>query len=369
MTGLVWLLAGLVGLVILPYVVEQVQFAATRGRQRAAAEVAREQLGPRPEIADTYRLVVKAMEPSVVGVKTTRIIAGRGDEFSFLLGQSPALQARGQGSGVIVDEAGYVITNYHVVRGADEVVVELSDGRTIVGAKIVGGDPLTDVAVLKIDAGGLTAAPWGDSEELQVGDPVMAIGSPFGLAQTVTAGIISAKGRRDIIKNLSFQDFLQTDAAVNPGNSGGPLVDLQGKVVGINTAIVGHSYRGVSFAIPSQLAQLVYQRLRTTGKMDRGRLGVATEKLDQALADRLELPDTHGAVVTAVVPGAPAEKVGIRPGDVIIRWNDKQIDGPRDLFWAVGLTEVGSQATVVLIRQGKQRTLTVTVGEWPRRLR
>ena len=307
---------------------------------------------------------VLLVQPSVVGVKASRAVGREPtDELSFLLfGQNPRLRQQDQGSGVIVDAAGYVITNYHVVDRASDVEVELSDGSRH-SAKILGIDAGTDLAVLKIQATGLTAAPWGDSGSLEVGDPVLAIGNPFGLARTVTAGIVSAKGRHAVIQNLNYQDFLQTDAAVNPGNSGGPLVNMKGEVVGINTAIVGPTYQGVSFAIPSDMARRVYDELVSKGNVARGWLGVAMQELTPELAEKLELSGTNGALVAGVVPGSPAEKAGIKSGDVIVKWNGRPIDGPHELGLAVAWTKAGEKATAVVIRDGKEQSLTVLVAE------
>ncbi len=196
------------------------------------------------------------------------------------------LREQDQGSGVIVDAEGYIITNYHVVDRASEVNVELSDGSKH-QAQVVGTDPATDLAVLKIGAANLTAAPWGKSSDLEVGDPVLAIGNPFGLARTVTAGILSATGRHAVVENVNYQDFLQTDAAVNPGNSGGPLVNMKGQIVGINTAIVGPTYQGISFAIPSDMVQQVYDQLIKSGKVARGWLGVSMKELPPEEAEKL----------------------------------------------------------------------------------
>lgn len=358
----------LAALLLTRYVSEQIGYALARGRQRAEAEWAREQLAVLPEPANRYRWVAKALEPAVVGVKTEQIIRAGTDELSALFGFPRQYRARGQGSGVIIDEQGYVITNYHVIRGATRVDVELSDGRTIRGAEIVGADPLTDIAVLKIPADGLTAAQWGQSDQLEVGDPVLAIGSPFGLDQTVTAGIISAKGRRAVVEEVRYQDFIQTDAALNPGNSGGPLVDMNGKVVGINTAILGQTYQGISFAIPSNMAREVYERLRTTGSVERGWLGVAMQELDETLARRLGLESLEGALVAGVVPDSPAARAGIEPGDVIVRFNGERITSPADLALAVARSRIGAKATVELIRDGRTVAKTVTVGRRPKQL-
>ncbi len=350
----------------MPYMTEQVQFAITRGRERANAEVARKQLDEMPDGAGVYRLVAKAMAPCVVGVETDNLISGGlvRDEYSNLY-RRPPVRARGEGSGVIVDESGYIITNLHVIRQATKVVVALSDGRKFHDAKIIGTDPLSDVAVLKIEAQGLTAAPWGESEKMEVGDPVLAVGNPFGLDRTVTAGIISAKGRRRVVDNLNYQNFLQTDAAVNPGNSGGPLVNMKGQVVGINTAIVGQAYQGISFAIPSRLAREVYEQLRAKGKVARGWLGVAMQELDAPLAGKLGLEEPSGSLVTGVVPNSPAAKAKIEPGDVIVKWNDEPIKDPTDLSLAIARTKIGSKATVTLLRDGKQLEIKLTVAERP----
>ena len=367
--GALWVLLVLLILLILPSLIERIEYAITRGREQAEAEVAREILsGDHPTSIADYRYVAKAVAPSVVGVKASRIVRGvPTDELSYFLGRRPKYREQDQGSGVIVDPAGHVITNYHVVDGASDVSVELSDGSRH-QAKIIGIDPATDLAVLKIQASGLTAAPWGDSESLQVGDPVMAIGNPFGLASTVTAGIISAKGRRAVVENVNYQDFLQTDAAVNPGNSGGPLVNMKGEVIGINTAILGPTYQGISFAIPSALVRHVYDQLMSAGKVDRGWLGVSMQELTPELAEKMDLKSTNGALVSGIVRGAPAEQAGLQPGDVIIRWKDKAITDPVQLGFEVAWTKIGEKAPVTIIRGGKERTLTVTVTQRPEQL-
>jgi serine protease Do len=369
----------LVALLLLPTLVERIMYSFARGKQRAEAEVARELLthvgedgakGGFPVTIAAYRYVAKAVEPSVVGVKATQIVGqGPVDELSALLygRRFRRQQQQDQGSGVIVDEAGYVITNNHVVGESSDISVELSDGSHH-KATLVGADPATDLAVLQINASGLTAAPWGDTESLEVGDPVLAIGNPFGLARTVTSGIISAKGRRAIVPGVDYQNFIQTDAAVNPGNSGGPLVNMKGEVVGINTAIVGPAYQGISFAIPSSLAKEVYEKLRSTGTVARGWLGVGTDELTPEYAKQLGLEATSGAMVTQVMRGSPAAMAGIRKGDIIVAWNDKPIRDPTELGWAVASTPIGSKANVMVIRNGAKQpeSLTVTVGERPR---
>jgi len=232
--------------------------------------------------------------------------------------------------------------------------------------QVVGADPPTDIAVLKIEASGLTAAPWGDSDELQVGAPVLAVGNPFGLERTVTAGIISAKDRRGVVGNVGYQDFLQTDAAVNPGNSGGPLVNMSGEVVGINTAIYGRAYQGISFAIPSRMARDVYDQLKATGKItQRGWLGIEMTPVTPQLAEQLNLNTIEGGLVAAVIEGSPAERAGIKPGDLIVRWNADPINEPGDLSLAVARTKPNTKAEVTVLRDGKEEKLTVEVGSRP----
>jgi serine protease Do len=358
-----FILALVVAVLVLPYLVEAIEFAVTRGRERAQAEVAKQQLASLPATESRYTIVAKAIEPSVVGVVTTQG-AQRVDEWSHLFGLGPQLQAQSLGSGVIVDSSGYIVTNYHVVANAESIVVKLSEGRAIEEVTLVGEDPASDLAVLKIDTRGLVAAKWGDSDKLEVGEQVLAVGSPFGLARTVTAGIISAKGRRGVAQGSAYQDFLQTDAAVNPGNSGGPLVNMRGEVVGINTAIASHSggYEGISFALPSNLAKDVYERLRTTGRVERGWLGVELQDIDRRLAGRLGLKEARGALVANVLRDSPAEKAGIQPGDVIVQWNGKPVESRDDLPLLVARSEIGQNVKVVLVRDGQRLELTVKVG-------
>jgi serine protease Do len=359
---LVWVLLILILVLLLPYVAEQVEFAVTRGKQRAEAEVARKELANFQETSSIYRVVAKAIAPSVVGVDAIQNLQEEPeDEWAHLFQQPRQFSL---GSGVIVDPSGYMITNAHVVRNAANVIVKLSDGRTFNHVRIVGRDPLSDIAVMKINATGLVAAPWGNSDQLEAGDPVLAVGNPYGLDRTVTAGIISAKGRR-LSGETPYQDFLQTDAAVNPGNSGGPLVNMKGQVVGINTAIVGNTYQGISFAIPSNMAKEVYERLKESGKVVRGWLGVELQPLSGEIAKHLGVRGRAGAVVTRVLPDAPAAQAGIEPGDVIVKWDGKPVETPTDLTFAVAKTPPGKKVAVVLIRRGEQIEVSVTVEERP----
>jgi serine protease Do len=366
---LLFLLLLLIVAYIAPYYVEQIQYAATRGKERAEAEVNRQLLDEgRGATIGQYRTVVKAVQSSVVGVKASRSVAGPdNDELSpFFFGPGHGWREQDQGSGVIVDAKGYIITNYHVVgRAADaKVEVELSDGSKH-QAEVVGSDPATDLALLKISAANLTAAPWGKSSDLEVGDPVLAIGNPFGLAHTVTAGILSATGRHAVVEHTSYQDFLQTDAAVNPGNSGGPLVNMHGQIVGINTAILGSTYQGISFAIPSDMVHQVYSQLLTSGKVTRGWLGVSMKKLTPEEAEKAGV---GGVLISGVLPGSPAAEAGIKPGDIITRWNGKLVTDPAELGLQVAWSKIDEKATVTVQRGGETLELTVTVGQRPERL-
>jgi serine protease Do len=349
-----------------PSFLERIEYARVHGRERAESDVAREELKD-AKITDLSRmsgLIAKLVGPSVVHIDTVRVVNGRRgrDEWSQLFGgRAQFFQSEGQGSGVIVDPAGYIVTNNHVVERAAKIEVQLSDGRKKI-AEVIGSDPLTDIAVVKIDADNLVAAQWGDSDKLEVGALVWAIGNPFGLDRSVTFGIISAKGRPGA---NPFQNYLQTDAAVNPGNSGGPLVNIEGKVVGINTAIVGPAYQGVSFSIPSNEAHKVYERIKEDGKVARGWLGVAPDPLTLELAKQLKLTELRGALVKEVDPDGPAKKAGIQIGDVIIEWNGQSIDTPAILSPIVAATKIGSTAKAVIMRDGKRMEIDVQVEERP----
>ncbi|MBN2218067.1 MAG: trypsin-like peptidase domain-containing protein [Pirellulales bacterium] len=374
-SGLFWVLLFLLVLLAIPYLVQRITYGVARGREAARAEVARELLDELPDEGGVYPWVAKAIEPSVVGIDTISNgqagVAVPADEWShmFRVPQQPYF-LQGKGSGVIVDAEGHIVTNAHVIRGAVAARVKLSDGRTFNDVKVVGADSPSDLAVLKIDATDLTPAPWGDSDAVDVGDPVLAVGNPFGLERTVTAGIISAKNRKQVVPGLDYQNFLQTDAAVNPGNSGGPLVNLKGQVVGINTAIHGASYQGISFAIPSNMARDIVDKLKTGGQIARGWLGVSITELTGPLAKQLGIEsDTPGAVVTHILPNSPAAAAGIEPGDIIVQWADTPIAGPGELGMAAAGTPIGSTAKVIVLRKGKRLELDVKVGQRPDGLR
>jgi serine protease Do len=369
---------------LVPVAITRLTYSAELGRNQAW----RGQLATMPAedpMSRLFVLVAKTVAPSVVEVRVTKRVevqqsAGSGDLLQRFFGGEGGLGPfgfqpaprqyieRGLGSGVIVDAAkGYLITNNHVVAGANQVQVVLADGR-IVHTDWIRTDPRTDLAVVKVDAGELIAAPLGDSDRMQVGDWVLAFGAPEGLQKTVTAGIISAKGRYTGDGN-TYQDFLQTDAAINPGNSGGPLVNMRGQVIGINTAIVSPTgaYAGIGFAIPSDMVKSVMAQLIEKGHVTRGYLGVAIQSVTPGLARSFSLPDTKGALVTEVVPGGPAEKAGLRRGDFITSIDDKTVSGPNDLRNAVAALGPGKTVPIDFYRDGKKQSAEVTIEAQPAR--
>ena len=269
-------------------------------------------------------------------------------------------QPRGVGSGFILTSDGFVMTNAHVVDGADEVIVTLTDKREF-KAKIIGADKRSDVAVVKIEATGLPAVKIGDTSRLKVGEWVMAIGSPFGLENTVTAGIVSAKQR----DTGDYLPFIQTDVAINPGNSGGPLINMRGEVVGINSQIYSRSggFQGISFAIPIEEAARVADQLRSSGKVTRGRIGVQIEQVSKEIAESIGLGKPQGALVRGVESGAPAEKAGIEAGDIITKFDGKQIDKSSDLPRMVGNVKPGTRAVVTVFRRGAYKDVSVVIAE------
>ncbi len=356
---LFWVFGFLLAVLLGVSLVERVSYSIGRGQQRAALEtLENSQLA---SFAQASKLVAEGVGRSVVYIEA--LGSGGGSELNALLGVSqPQTMPTGQGSGVIVDEEGYILTNHHVISGAEELRVHLREGAPKV-AKVVGYDPLTDLAVLKIEADGLLALQWGDSDSLEAGEPVWAVGSPFGLDNSITMGIVSAKGRRGIggRNGKRYQNYLQTDAAVNPGNSGGALVNIRGELVGINTAIVGMTYQGISFAIPSSMAREVYDRLRANnGKFNRGWLGVRLE--------RVAKPTEKGALINETVPDSPAEKAGLVAGDRIVKWGEHVVEDQEDLLWQVAATTPGSAVAVTVVRDGERETLSVTVVDWPAHL-
>jgi serine protease Do len=268
----------------------------------------------------------------------------------------------GIGSGVIATKDGYILTNNHVVDGADEVQVALQDGREFT-AKVIGRDPKSDVAVIKIEAKDLPALQMADSEKVEVGDVVLAIGNPFGIGQTVTSGIVSATGRSGAV-NLDYEDFIQTDAAINPGNSGGALVDAEGRLIGINTAILSRTggNQGIGFAIPANLARDVMEGLVKDGHVTRGQLGVYLKNITPALAKKFDLKDTNGALVAEVEPGSPADKAGIKGGDILVEFNGKKVTDSHHLKFEVARTHPGESVAVKVLRDGSSKSMEVAIG-------
>ena len=333
--------------------------------------------GPVPTTPGSFSELAKGASPSVVNISTVKVVRGRerapmpfgpDDPFKeffdrFFGDQLPKdFRQRSLGSGFIIDKDGLILTNNHVVEKTDEIKVKLADKREF-KAEIIGRDPKTDLALIRIKADTpLEPLPLGDSEKLDVGDWVVAIGNPFGLGHTVTAGIVSAKFRQ--LGTGSYDNFIQTDASINPGNSGGPLLNTMGEVVGINSAIftqTGGSV-GIGFAIPINMAKDLLPQLKK-GKVVRGWLGVLIQKITPELKDKLDLKDENGALVADVVSGGPAEKAGIQRGDVIVSFDGKEIDEMNELPFVVASTPVGKVVTVEVIRKGQKNALKVEVGE------
>jgi serine protease Do len=314
--------------------------------------------------------LAKAARPAVVNVSTREPRSGdpRAEFFRrFFEGDRPGAAPRASlGSGFIVSANGYVVTNNHVVGGGGDIMVKLDRGSEH-AARVVGTDPATDLALLKIESSGLPVLPLGNSDKLQVGEPVMAIGNPFGLDQTVTTGIVSAKER--FIGSGPYDDFIQTDASVNPGNSGGPLIDSHGAVVGINTAIFSQSGGsvGIGFAIPINLAKAILPQLLERGGVVRGWLGVAIRPVTAHVAEEMGLPEAKGAVVETVVEGSPAERAGMRKGDVIVAVGDQPVSAPPDLTRRIAGTAPGTRVDLTVLRDRKRTHLTVELGRLPER--
>ena len=328
----------------------------------------------------SFSNVVKRVAPSVVKITTStkaRKVAANANQFpgfdnpmfrQFFGGRIPEIQQppqSGLGSGVIISNDGFIATNNHVVQGADEVIVTLDDGREL-KAKVVGRDPQTDIAVIKVNATDLPAITFADSNQIEVGDRVLAIGNPFGIGETVTTGIVSAKGRRPGL-GLDYEDFVQTDAAINPGNSGGALVDVQGRLIGINTAILSRNggFQGVGLAVPANLVNQVADGLVKHGKVVRGYLGVGAQDLTPTLAESLGLKAQRGALVADVQPDSPAAKGGLKNGDVITGVNGQPVEDANKLTFSVGAVSPGTKLELDVVRDGKTEKVKLTAGERP----
>lgn len=327
----------------------------------------------------TYAQAVDKASPAVVNINTAKVVTVRPHPFfndpvfrQFFGNPDDLITPRKQietslGSGVIMSDQGYILTNHHVIQGADAIQVSLQDGR-MAQAKIVGSDPETDIAVLKIELKKIPTMTLGHSESLRVGDVVLAIGNPFGVGQTVTMGIVSGTGRNKLGIN-TFENFIQTDAAINPGNSGGALIDAEGNMVGINTAIFSRSggNQGIGFAIPTSLAQNIMEEILEHGRPVRGWLGIEAQVITPQIARALDLENTEGVVVVGVVRGGPAHRAGLQPGDVLLAIDGKKISEAREALLAISNHKPGTSVKMQILRAGKPLTIEATAIERPAR--
>ncbi len=360
--GFVWVLVLLCLLTAtvygVPYLLDSIGHAYETGRARAASEALAglDRDGVLGRSSELFKLASRAVSPAVVHIRT----------------QSFGKEGGGHvGSGVAIDRAnGYIVTNEHVIRDADEIVVRA--GRAEMRGELVGSDPKTDLAVLRVKGPLPLAAEWGDSDRLEAGDWVLAIGSPFGLERTVSAGIVSATARNNLGVSGAdaYEDFIQTDVAINPGNSGGPLVDLRGRVVGINAAVrvvtaEQGGNQGIGFAISSALARRVVDQLIKTGKVTRSYLGVVPHPLSPDRARQLKVPEGQGALIGSILPGSPAEKAGLKVDDVVVAIDGKPVDGPSSLRNRTFTLEAGTEVPLSLVRSGEPRTVRVAVAAMP----
>ncbi|MBN1573025.1 MAG: DegQ family serine endoprotease [Deltaproteobacteria bacterium] len=316
-----------------------------------------------------FTTLAKALTPAVVNISTKSVSPwsnpnspyGRNPFDDFFNTPGSPRETQSLGSGFIITGDGYIFTNNHVIKNATEIKVTLHNEKTY-NARVIGSDPKTDLALIKIDAGdSLPTVNMGDSDYLKVGEWVLAIGNPFGLEETVTAGIVSAKGR--VIGSGPYDDFIQTDASINPGNSGGPLFNIKGEVIGINTAIINRG-QGIGFAIPINMAKSLYPQLKK-GKVVRGWLGVVIQEITPELAKSLDLQNTTGVLIAEVMASSPAERAGLKRGDVIIEFNGKKIKKSKELPATVAMTPVGSKVNIKVLRDGKERVFPLTVGKMP----
>lgn len=331
---------------------------------------------PAPPRRDSYADVVRAVAPSVVTIRVESTRPGPtsapDDVFGQFFGSDRAprrYRQQGLGSGVIVDAGGYILTNDHVVDGATAIRIDLADGRSL-PATLVGADEPSDLAVVKVDATGLPALRFGDSDAVQVGDVALALGNPLGVGQTVTLGIISAKGRSTGVGDGSYEDFLQTDAPINHGNSGGALVSADGALIGINAQIVSNSDGniGIGFAIPARMARHVFEALTTSGRVRRGQLGLTVQPVTPDFAASLGHTAVEGVIVAAIAPGSAASRAGLRQGDVIVAIDGAPVRDTNTLRNRVADSAPGSTVTLLIIPDGARRELTAQLGEAPSRL-
>jgi serine protease DegQ len=333
--------------------------------------------GPLPAVAagGSYNAAVSRAQPSVVNIFTSKEVQSprhpllNDPLFRRFFGEQPpdeAQRASSLGSGVIVSNTGYVLTNHHVVEAADEIEVALHDGKKLL-AKVVGNDPETDLAVLRVNAENLPAITFGSSDALKVGDVVLAIGNPFGVGQTVTGGIVSALGRTGLGIN-TFENFIQTDAAINPGNSGGALVDAGGNLVGINTAIFSRSggSMGIGFAIPVSTAKMVLEQIVKSGSVTRGWIGVEVQDITPPMAESFRLGNTRGALIAGVLRGGPADKAGVKPGDVLLEVEGRPVTDPTSMLNLIAALPPGTSARMKIKRQGRDVDASIVVGRRPK---
>jgi Do/DeqQ family serine protease len=353
---------------IAPLVAREVAFSVRKGKLEAVRSELREINSTHGHLGQLFRLTAESVSPAVVEIHVRR--DKRPDQApprSPFSPRPPEWEEYGLGSGVVVDaDKGLIVTNQHVIDQASEVDVVLYDGRRL-RAQWLRQDEATDLALVKVKPARLIAAPWGDSDSVEVGDMVLAIGAPDGLAQSVTFGIISAKQRTAVGETASYADFFQTDAAINKGNSGGPLVNLKGQVIAINTAIRSRSggNEGIGFAIPANMARQIYRQLARDGQIVRGFLGIRMQNLTEGLAESFQLPDTRGVLISELAPRGPAQQAGLAPGDCIVEIDQRSIRKVQDLRTVVAQMPPGTEAEVVFYRDGRKRTTTVTIGQQP----
>jgi len=339
-------------------------------------------------LSNTFASVAKSAMPAVVSIKVEKTVSagpamgfGSNDPFGqfndeflrkFFGQQMPSprspqkYQEKGQGSGFIISPDGYILTNNHVVGNVDKITVELKDGRKFENAKVIGTDPDSEVALIKIEGDHFPVLPMGNSDKMEIGDWVMAIGNPFGLTETVTVGVVSAVGRSNV-HIAAYEDFIQTDAAINPGNSGGPLINLDGQVIGINTAIFSESggYMGIGFAIPINMAKTIEEQLVRNGKVTRGYLGLSAQNVTEEMKDLIGSKTPEGVIIADIVKGSPADQAGLKPNDIILKLDGKKIDNYDTFRNDVAMLAPGSKSSLLIQRGGKEQTITVTLGERP----
>jgi Do/DeqQ family serine protease len=313
--------------------------------------------------------LVKRVSPAVVNIRVSQTVSTRSspfgdDTFRRFFGIPDEREVASAGSGVIVDaENGYILTNHHVVENADKIMISLINDDSL-DAEVIGSDAATDIAVIKVDPGKLTDLPIGESDDVEVGDFVIAIGNPFGLGHTVTSGIVSALGRTGISRN-GYEDFIQTDASINPGNSGGALVNMNGELVGINSAIISRTGGnvGIGFAVPSEIARSIMRQILDFGEVRRGLLGVTITTIDEEGAKALGAEVDSGALVSTIEPGSAAEQAGLQVDDIIVMVDEKKIDNSRELANAIGLKGSGEEVNIEFVRDGKTREVTAILGQ------